>query len=61
MEIDELKYLKAYAHRVNDSGGDLSTLTLTERQHLEKLLRKHELEGELEEIAAKLGELGPFP
>lgn len=56
MEKDEVKYLKAYGHRINDAEGELSTLTGDERQHLLKLIHKYNLELELAEIAQKLGQ-----
>lgn len=56
MEANELKYLKAYAHRINDAGGDPHTLSDAEHQHLTKLLRKYQLEKDLADIEEKLGQ-----
>jgi hypothetical protein len=56
MEDKELRYLASYAHRINDAGGDLSTLTEEERKHLKKLVQKYQIEQDLAEIAEKLGQ-----
>lgn len=56
MEDKELRYLSTYAHRINDSKGDLAHLSSDERAHLKALIQKFELERKLDEMAEKVGQ-----
>ena len=60
MRPGELLFIKDYAHRLNDSGGDLLELTQAERRHLAMLLRKFMLEQELDKQATRLSQ-GTLP
>ena len=56
MEAGELNYIGKYAKRINDAGGDLHNLSKEECKHLKLLIRKWEIEQELEEMATELSQ-----
>lgn len=50
----DLDYIGKYAKRLNDAGGNLSTLSNEERKHLKLLIRKWEIEQDLAELETEL-------
>jgi hypothetical protein len=47
MEAKDLQWIERYAHRLNDSSGDMGVLSKDERLHFRLLIRKYELEQQL--------------
>ena len=60
MNKTELGFINLYAHKLNDGGGDLASLTKEERDHLKALMQMHELELKLDKMADDLTQL-PLP
>lgn len=56
MEAVELKYIKGYAQKLNDSEGDVSALAKYELHHLQLLIRKWQLEHTLAQLSEDLSQ-----
>jgi len=60
MATESKTWVDKYAHRINEAGGDLSTLSSDERKHLRLLLREYELQQQLAGIQSELSQ-GELP
>lgn len=60
MDTRHQAFIESYAHRLNESKGNLMVLSKDERKHLRILLRLNETELDLANLAEKVGQ-EPLP